>query len=786
MTCLFQGLIQVVLLVAYQFVLSASRDVKIVTPTTDCSSSGMCFTLVNCLQNASFCFSSNSVVMFSPGDHFTGDLSGFLAIKHKQNLILKVAASEDFVSVTASANIRCLKGIGFAFFDIQNLTIIGLSFYDCGAPIPNVLRREAIQVQTNTYFEGTKTALFLVNIFNLTINHLHINNSDGYGLFVINALGISSVSNSVLTYNNYRALQYHQFNPKYCDAVHVPNITTCSGGNLVVLFQDEPQCSFPLQEYVLLVMNSTFSYGVNLDYEAWGPPPRYVYNAGGLSIFTGQVTYSVVVSVDNIVANNNIGHNGANAVIYIHDLKGVDVSVRINSSTFRNGNSDLEFSSNVAYTGGIYVYYGDCVCDHYMTCTSQLRHDNRNFVLTNCTLINNYGFHGAAILLTSVVGDQDLSGRIEITATLYVLDCTIIDNTGYVGIIKVTETRTSTSSAYHIKFILSNTVISYNHLMRVVYTNLLSLLPERNYISTVGIFHQDCLFTNNTISHNALVGLHTEQNEVDFHGNSLISNNNAIGGFGGGIRIYRSIIRLWSDCSLYIANNSADLGAGLYVDNIFKSIKQCFFDVDPTATSIGHNRIKFWNNKARLAGNSVYGGYIENCIVRSTRNIPGIKALPFLFNIPWNNSLTEISSNLHQLCFCENNIPRCDHREWQGVISPGQEIIISAVGVGQLEGTVPSVVLSEIVHPDSVASLGSQQDVQQLSTVCDDLHYQIKALENSNILINLQTSFERQQKPTRALANALKLYVNVTTCPLGFMQNNEHYEEGCNLSLIHI
>ena len=367
MTCLFQGL-HVVLLVAYQFVLSASRDVKIVTPTTDCPSSEMCFTLVNCLQNASFCFSSNSVVTFSPGDHFTGDLSGFLAIKHKQNLTLKVAASEDLGSVTSSSNIHCLKGIGFALFDIQKLTIIGLSFYDCGAPIPNVLRREAIRVQTNTYyhfFEGTKTALFLVNIFNLTINHLHINNSDGYGLFVINAIGISSVSNSVLTYNNYRALQYHQYNPKYCDAVHVPNITTCSGGNLVVLFQDEPQCNFPLQEYVLLVTNSTFSHGVNLDYEAWDPPPWYVYNAGGLSIFTGQVTYSVLVSVDNIVANNNIGHNGANAVVYIHDLKGVDVLVSINSSTFRNGNSDLEFSSNVAYAGGI---YGDCACGHYETC----------------------------------------------------------------------------------------------------------------------------------------------------------------------------------------------------------------------------------------------------------------------------------------------------------------------------------------------------------------------------------------------------------------------------------
>ena len=139
MSCLFRGL-RVVLLVACQFVLSGSRDVKVVTHTTDCPSSGVCFTLVNCLQNASFCLSSNSVVTFSPGDHFTGDLSGFLTFKHKRNLTLKVPSSEDFVPVTVSANIYCLKGIGFAFFDIQNLTIIGLSFYDCGAPIPNVQR----------------------------------------------------------------------------------------------------------------------------------------------------------------------------------------------------------------------------------------------------------------------------------------------------------------------------------------------------------------------------------------------------------------------------------------------------------------------------------------------------------------------------------------------------------------------------------------------------------------------------------------------------------------------
>ena len=72
------------------------------------------------------------------------------------------------------------------------------------------------------------------------------------------------------------------------------------------------------------------------------------------------------------------------------------------------------------------------------------------------------------------------------------------------------------------------------------------------------------------------------------------------------------------------------------------------------------------------------------------------------------------------------------------MVSPGQEITIPAVAVGQLNGTVPSVVLSEIAFlAGAVASIGDQQDVQQLSTVCGDLHYLIKATENSNIQINL-------------------------------------------------
>ena len=770
-----------------QVAFSGAASVEIVLSNSICSSPGQCFTLVSCLQNVNSCLFNNSVVEFSPEHHFTGDLTRFVLIRNIQNLTLKVKAIDGFVSESAVANIHCLKQIGFAFFNLYELSISGLQFHDCGSPISPSLHNEAIRVQTKTYyhfFDGTKIALFLVNIYNLGIRNAHVNNSDGYGLFIMNALGRSSILDSHFSYNNYKALQYHQFNPMYCDAFYVPNITTCTGGNLVVLFQDERRCHQSTPEYVFVIRDCTFNHGVNLDYESWDPPPDYVYNSGGLSIFTGQVTYSLIVQVQNVLAYNNIGHNGANAVVYMHDLKGVDVLVHINSSTFKGGNRELKFSSNVAYAGGIYVYYGDCVCGHFRSCSSRYtRADRRNFVISNSTFVDNHGFHGAAILLVSVIDDQNQNGRREL-AKFLVINCTIMNNTGYVGIVKVTETRTSSDSSYQLIFFLSHTVVSSNNLMDVIHGNLLlDLTAERSLLSTIGVFNQNCRFNNNSITFNSLVGLHVEKNDIDFHGDSYIVGNNVIGGFGGGIQIYHgAIIRLWSDCSLVIEDNKADLGGGIYVDHIFKSNKQpCFFDIDsgrelPPGTS---SSVKFQGNKAKLAGNSIYGGHIENCTLPSSFNLTGLSAFPVLFQIPWNNSLTEVTSQVKHLCFCEHGLPSCNHRDKHVEIIPGQEIVIPVVAVGQLEGTLPSIVLSEIVRSDSTSTLGAQQDVQQLSATCGDIHYQIKALENSSMQINLQASVERQQNPTQSLSNALKLYVNVRSCPVGFVQKSENYEEGC-------
>ena len=197
--------------------------------------------------------------------------------------------------------------------------------------------------------------------------------------------------------------------------------------------------------------------------------------------------------------------------------------------------------------------YGSCVCDLDLDepCRTLKRPDNRIFVLNTSTFVDNHGFHGAAIYLESMINDKDLNGKREMM-NFYITDCRVLNNTGYVGIIKVTETRTFTSSTYNTKFVLSQTVIS-NNLLMALQTNMIYLLPvERSILSTVGIYDQACHFINNTISHNSLIGLHLEWTIIDFHSDSFIVGNNIVGGFGGGLRIYHGgFIRLWNDSTLY-------------------------------------------------------------------------------------------------------------------------------------------------------------------------------------------------------------------------------------------
>ena len=99
-------------------------------------------------------------------------------------------------------------------------------------------------------------------------------------------------------------------------------------------------------------------------------------------------------------------------------------------------------------------------------------------------------------------------------------------------------------------------------------------------------------------------------------------------------------------------------------------------------------QLVFMNNSADAAGNVLYGGAIDNCILTHglDSSISGKVIDMILHNCDTEyNTTSNISSVPHQICKCENNVPDCSvHQDlFQCQVYPGETFQVSVVVVGQ-------------------------------------------------------------------------------------------------------
>lgn len=120
-----------------------------------------------------------------------------------------------------------------------------------------------------------------------------------------------------------------------------------------------------------------------------------------------------------------------------------------------------------------------------------------------------------------------------------------------------------------------------------------------------------------------------------------------------------------------------------------------------------HNRILFRNNSASTSGNSIYGGHLAQCEIREchSEDLTGFSLFQQLFDIPWGDSLTEVTSDIEQICFCVNGIPDCSLMTWPVSTYPGGRVQVPIVAVGQLNGTNPGIVLSDTTKEARIAKV---------------------------------------------------------------------------------
>ena len=739
---------------------SATRNIVQITSheSSLCANGSTCFTLPSCLLNATSCFTPNTIILFLPGDLDTGQVEQFVIVRGVDNIHL--------LGSVPGSNIHCKKKVGLAFFDVIDLSITRIQLHDCGRLLPMDLLSTAFGIGmtlqtihvgwTNNSIYHTipnttfATSLFLGEVFDAQLTHLIVNGSRGFGLFCFNMLGQSSISDSRFSNSNIN------YDPSNC------NEHSCVGGNVFLAFEDKSHY-YPWFVFELKITNTHINHGFNVESLTLNSDQYSnleLTPSGGLTVIVlHQLLYTLRVTVNNSTIESNSGPQGANCALLLHDYPGNYVRINISNTYITNGNTERTaqfFGPTDA--GGLYILYS---LKDGKRSVLEGRNLSKNVVsVSNSTIAGNVAFYGAALLISLTGTDTTQTTKI----TILIKDSTITNNSGSNSVILVSGYITSIFREKNRRVAIYGTTIENN---RPAFWSTENY-PLETFTTTVYIQNPPCLcaLINSTINNNSMQGLRIDDVRImHFYLDNYVSGNT--GTNGGGIQLHRSHVILHRSARLFIESNTAVKGGGLYIE--YDQIDTTCFVV--TNYLLDRFQIIFKNNTATSSGNSIYG-HVRYCYTFATREL--VMQTKSII-VPWNNSLTEVASDIRQLCFCVKGLPQCDIKNWKADMFPGKLLTVSSVAVGDLNGTVPGVATA---YTTNDPFNDHQQEAQQLGTVCGNLQYRIYGQEQSLVRLYLQTSYEQTVRPTDVVV--LTLSVTLNRCPTGFEQSNKTVRQRCH------
>ena len=668
---------------------------------------------------------SNTTFYFVPGQQYTlGNVWNLtLTSSNISNLGLVGNSSSESSQVTTVSCNTSYSGILFS--NVTGLRITGLRFKNCGF----IHKLE----EKNGSFSVIASAMLLKYVSNLLMCEVIISQSRGWGLY-----GYSIVGNSTITAT------------KICDGHHFDNY---SGGNLRLKYYHSTSDAH------MDITNSNIENGV----ENITNTSAY---AGGIDIYF-ITTSSIHIHFQNVTFQNNTGYDGGNvAITYqtIHD--GWNSTVTFSNCNIKDGQA--------RNGGGIYI---DLIMRDSLGSVKYPPNKKKNSVVTvkNTNITGNKAKAvGAGLYLL-------MNENINLTSTAEVAfyDCLFENNTGQ------NFSRGQGGAAAHVaNYQLSGRVshyISQYHVIfdRINFTRNEIDAPVEDSLGCGTLYVAEnarTLITNSSFTYNKCSGITAVQSSIIMQGNIMIANNKAYNG-GGMVLCANSVIFLLSDVKVTIENNEArNYGGGIYAEfECSQATPPCFFGSNKNKTSVF---LKY--NRAKKAGNSVYGGSIRYCYTTSDSFFKGGKSLKFqdLFSISHHdNDTSVIASDPFGICFCPYQ--NCKYNiSYIKTVYPGQTISFDVFVIGQEDGRAVGVVLAEITNCNF--SIDPLQKSQTVSSVkyCKTLRYTISSnlthFNPTKVMIHL--SVENAQFRDVTGNHFHQPYINLTDvrqCPLGFHLKNK-------------
>ena len=425
---------------------------------------------------------------------------------------------------------------------------------------------------------------------------------------------------------------------------------------------------------------------------------KRIQSSVGLSIIITLPNVSVLIN--HVKAMHNAGGNVA-IRISDHQESTLSSSVTMNNSIIAHGSAEQG--------GGLYIWIE----------INQQWHNGsiinvKNFLNVVAVLKTNFQNNsarkgGGAVFISRFERNINSTTQRHISFK----DCQFIGNS-------VTWSRSGNGAAVHIlKHQIADKILSVVALFSFYFKNCLFMYNKLNqetrdggivdFVLTSSIVIEDSNFTSNEGT-----AIFLQNSIVQFIGHIIFRNNSAM--HGGALKfcqssyMYIPVGHGHANIHIDFINNSAtSTGGAIYVrEQCAETASLCFFQpAHQNNISVSDlNIITLWFanniNVARLAGDAIYGGQVDNCYMISyKKNVAhwSRKVFTWIFNLTQQSKTSQsiISSHPYSSCFCntsesDSNIIHtllCRNLTYRAVI-PGQTISIGAAAVGQRNGIVPT------------------------------------------------------------------------------------------------
>lgn len=688
-------------------------------------------TLAYYMNHSSEYFKSYQTYIFEHGTHTT--INNFsLKIHGVANLAL-VGEGMDGTYLSKGAVVDCNeRANSFTFSESLNILIQNIIFTSCVSQ--HTLYRSDIGLATLVFMDGTNVTLLSVLVIA----------SEDEALLILDTGGSIIINNTEIANCRIAGKAVYQ-----------------SGNGITYR-----SCHNGSKAAYIRIMNSRFINNSNVAVNEQKSDNKNI-NAGGLSI--DLKCSNVRVVMDNVTMSNNIGNVGGNLGISFQMYE--NVSVEIMNSQFEDGNSPKG--------GGMFVTFIEIDKQNTVCEANAKQIENILLCIQNTIFSNNTATKhgGGGIFIKHEQSFPKCKNIVEsITFENVIFNDNSVNSTDYGGGIAL----------HSVNFMVTGYVFHENPQFRVslnhcrIYGNHVKSL-ERGDSGTGAIYVNSNLYfqLNNTeIFNNTATGI------VGMNSNIILSNNIRVvdnhGTSGGGMLLCQNaVMYLEAYATVSIKHNSADnTGGGICVEtsDYIESQEICFFQfgyqIFVNYSLSKTISVSIRDNKARLAGNNVFGGSIDRCYMihrsKKTWAYESNSVFHKIFKVPINKFSypSSISSPPRQVCSCQNHKIDCKTTSLQLRKFPGETFFIDAVLVGQFQGTVPGTVRANLQSNNS--SLHQGEYVQNLSSiVCNQLRYTINTNNDHEILeIRVQhvggiTGFERTFRKYAIL-------MEMKDCPLGF------------------